>query len=235
MNNHDARRALDKIQSSGDSPGQQARKFRHEILKNFNPCFHRYFTDTYREPTAWFEARTTFSRSAALWSAVGHVVGLGDRHGENILLEARTGACVHVDVECLFDKGLNLAKPEVVPFRLTQHMREGMGPVGYDGVFRSVMEVTMRVLRDEEAMLIAVLEPFLNDPTLGWAKSQRADSQDAGVSRRGKPVKDFDARAVVSTTRGRLRGAGSAEFGNPEPQGEGGGERGGPRWAQARA
>jgi len=133
-------------------------------------------------------------------------VGLGDRHGENILLEASTGACVHVDFDCLFDKGLNLQKPEVVPFRLTQHMISGMGPTGYDGVFRSVMEVTMRVLREEEAMLIAVLEPFLNDPTLGWAKSQRADSSDAESHRRGKANKDFDARAVINTTRGRLRG-----------------------------
>ena len=51
---------------------------------------------------------------------VGHVVGLGDRHGENILLDASSGECVHVDFSCLFDKGLTLQQPEVVPFRLTQ-------------------------------------------------------------------------------------------------------------------
>ena len=35
---------------------------------------------------------------------VGHIVGLGDRHGENLLLDASTGDVVHVDFSCLFDK-----------------------------------------------------------------------------------------------------------------------------------
>jgi serine/threonine-protein kinase ATR len=35
---------------------------------------------------------------------VGHVVGLGDRHGENILIDASSGDVVHVDFSCLFDR-----------------------------------------------------------------------------------------------------------------------------------
>ena len=44
------------------------------------------------------------------WSGVGHVIGLGDRHTENILLDVTNGECVHVDFDCLFDKGLSLAR-----------------------------------------------------------------------------------------------------------------------------
>lgn len=44
------------------------------------------------------------SRSAGVWSSVGHVVGLGDRHGENLLIHTESGECVHVDFDCLFDK-----------------------------------------------------------------------------------------------------------------------------------
>lgn len=43
--------------------------------------------------------------------------GLGDRHGENILVDQSNGDVVHVDFSCLFDKGLTLEKPEMVPFR----------------------------------------------------------------------------------------------------------------------
>ena len=43
-------------------------------------------------------------RSAAVWSSVGHVVALGDRLGENLLIHTETGECVHVDFDCLFDK-----------------------------------------------------------------------------------------------------------------------------------
>ena len=35
---------------------------------------------------------------------VGHMMGLGDRHGENLLLDASTGDVVHVDFSCLFDR-----------------------------------------------------------------------------------------------------------------------------------
>ena len=61
--------------------------------------------------------RLTFARSAAVWSMVGHIVGLGDRHGENLLIDTTSGECVHVDFDCLFDKGLLLSRPEIVPFR----------------------------------------------------------------------------------------------------------------------
>jgi len=37
-------------------------------------------------------------------SMVGYILGLGDRHGENILFDSFTGECVHVDFNCLFNK-----------------------------------------------------------------------------------------------------------------------------------
>lgn len=36
---------------------------------------------------------------------VGYILGLGDRHGENILLDSTCGDTVHVDFNCLFNKG----------------------------------------------------------------------------------------------------------------------------------
>jgi serine/threonine-protein kinase ATR len=53
-------------------------------------------------------------------------MGLGDRHTENILIDRTNGECVHVDFDCLFDKGLSLAKPEIVPFRLTPNIVDAM-------------------------------------------------------------------------------------------------------------
>ena len=37
-------------------------------------------------------------------SMVGYILGLGDRHGENILFDDTNGDCVHVDFNCLFEK-----------------------------------------------------------------------------------------------------------------------------------
>ena len=86
-----------------------------KILSRFPPKLHKWFLQHFPEPSMWFESRLKFSRSCAVWSVCGHVVGLGDRHGENVLIDSSTGDCVHVDFSCLFDKGLSLEKPEVRP------------------------------------------------------------------------------------------------------------------------
>lgn len=91
------------------------------ILKpRFPPIFHKWFLETFSTPSEWVAARNTYTRTMAVYSMVGYVVGLGDRHSENILFDATTGDCVHVDYSCLFNKGESLAVPERVPFRLTQ-------------------------------------------------------------------------------------------------------------------
>lgn len=140
-----------------------AKEYKEAVVNLYPPTLHHWFVAQYAEPTAWFEARTAFTRSTAVWSAVGHVIGLGDRHGENILVDTGGGELVHVDFDCLFDKGLTLAKPEVVPFRLTPNMVDAMGVTGYEGIFRRVMEVTLVVLREHRQTLSSVLEPFIDE------------------------------------------------------------------------
>jgi len=49
-------------------------------------------------------ARVAYCRTSAVISMVGFILGLGDRHGENILFDATNGDCMHVDFNCLFDK-----------------------------------------------------------------------------------------------------------------------------------
>ena len=51
-----------------------------------------------------YSSRVSYARTAAVMSVVGYILGLGDRHGENILLDSTTGDCVHVDFNCLFNK-----------------------------------------------------------------------------------------------------------------------------------
>lgn len=52
------------------------------------------------------QARWRYCRTTAVMSMVGYVVGLGDRHGENILFDSESGDIVHVDFNCLFNKVL---------------------------------------------------------------------------------------------------------------------------------
>ena len=59
---------------------------------------------------------------------MGWLLGLGDRHLDNILLDSSTGDLVHIDFNVVFDQGLKLRVPEIVPFRLTQTLKVRQAP-----------------------------------------------------------------------------------------------------------
>ena len=134
------------------------------------------------------EARAAFGRSAAVWSMVGHVIGLGDRHGDNVLMDNASGECVHVDFDVLFDKGMVLTRPEIVPFRFTPNMLDAMGLAGYEGIFRRVSETTMQTLRSQKDVLISVLDPLIHDPLVEWNKTKKSQSVPDTVGSRQQQV-----------------------------------------------
>jgi hypothetical protein len=47
---------------------------------------------------------------------VGYIVGLGDRHAMNILIDQATAEVVHIDLGVAFEQGLMLKTPERVCF-----------------------------------------------------------------------------------------------------------------------
>ena len=67
---------------------------------------------------------------------VGYILGLGDRHVQNILVDCNTAELVHIDLGVAFEQGEILPTPETVPFRLTRDIEDGMGVSGVEGVFR---------------------------------------------------------------------------------------------------
>lgn len=182
-------------QCHGKMPEDEMLK--NKILPLFPPVFHKWFLTTFSEPAAWFRARVAYAHTTAVWSMVGHIVGLGDRHGENILFDSTTGDCVHVDFSCLFDKGLQLEKPELVPFRLTQNMIDGLGITGYEGIFLRVCEITLSVLRTHRETLMSVLETFIHDPLVEWTKSHKSS---------GVEVQNPHAQRAINNIEARLQG-----------------------------
>ncbi|GFS70276.1 serine-protein kinase ATM, partial [Nephila pilipes] len=95
-----------------------------------------FFLETFPEPSAWFERRQSYIKSVAASSIVGYIMGLGDRHVNNILIDKNTAEVVHIDFGIAFEKGKILATPETVPFRLTRDIVDGMGINGVEGTFK---------------------------------------------------------------------------------------------------
>jgi serine/threonine-protein kinase ATR len=152
------------------------------VLALLPPRLHRWFLRRWPEPGAWLSARLAFTRTNAAWCMVGHALGLGDRHGENVMVHGGTGETMHVDFGCLFDRGLVLEVPEMVPFRLTQNVVDAFGVSGVEGAFRRAAEGTLRVMREHKAALMACLETFLADPLVEWSKHSRRNTASAAAA-----------------------------------------------------
>ncbi|KAI6225379.1 Non-specific serine/threonine protein kinase [Aphelenchoides fujianensis] len=148
---------------------EKALEYFRECCKHSELAMSKYLRSRSSDPAAYYRLQRRFTTSTALMCAVGFVVGLGDRHTGNILLDVKTGEVMHVDFALLFNAGERLSIPETVPFRLTRNIVEGFGAVGIEGRFRSTMEAAMKFLRAEKAAILISLKSYLNDPLLKWS------------------------------------------------------------------
>ncbi|EJD53664.1 hypothetical protein AURDEDRAFT_53550 [Auricularia subglabra TFB-10046 SS5] len=181
---------------------EAAKIFTTQFLPLVPPVMHEWFLDSFPDPSAWLASRTAYSRTTAVISMVGYVLGLGDRHSENILIDQATGDIVHVDFNMLFEKGKFLDMPERVPFRLTQNIVDGMGITGTEGAYRIACELVMKLLRDYKDCLMNVLEAFIHDPLVEWdeekKRRERALARDRRVPNLPKADR-VDVKALAKT------------------------------------
>ncbi len=142
-----------------------------DITKSLHPVMRHFFFERYKSPDDWFERRQSYTRGTATISILGYVLGLGDRHCNNILLDENNGDPIHIDLGVAFDQGKLLPLPEVVPFRLTRDIVDGMGITGVEGTFRRCCEITLKLLREREEDIIGILDVLRYDPLYSWTLS----------------------------------------------------------------
>ncbi|XP_030599575.1 serine-protein kinase ATM-like [Archocentrus centrarchus] len=140
----------------------------NDVCKNFRPVFRYFCMERFLDPAVWMEKRLAYTRSVATSSIVGYIVGLGDRHIQNILIDEQTAELVHIDLGVAFEQGKILPTPETVPFRLSRDIVDGMGITGVEGVFRRCCEKTMEVMRSSQEALLTIVEVLLYDPLFDW-------------------------------------------------------------------
>ena len=221
------------------------------VFRRFTPVFHHFFTDVFPQPDRWAAAKAAYARSTATNSMVGYVAGIGDRHVQNILLDTVTGEAVHIDFGIAFEQARLLPTPEQVFFRLTRDVVAGLGVTGTKGTFSLCCGHTMRVLREQEDVIVTVLSVVLGDPLYRWKVSpdkarrlQRAredkygdHSTDETAAVGGTSGDNTDARTARGRSESVARGGGGGGGGGDDAasaahsavkagSGSGGGDRG---------
>ena len=82
-----------------------------EICNRNHPAFRFFFIENFCDPTEWLTARLAYVRSVAINSIVGYILGIGDRHAHNILIDTLTGEVVHIDFGIVYEQGKGLGTP----------------------------------------------------------------------------------------------------------------------------
>nr|XP_027196731.1 serine/threonine-protein kinase mTOR-like [Dermatophagoides pteronyssinus] len=149
-----------------------------------------------RSPSSevWFDRRTNYTRSLAVMSMVGYILGLGDRHPSNLMLDRNSGKILHIDFGDCFEVAMTREKyPEKIPFRLTRMLIKAMEVTGLDGTFRTTCQQVMMCLRKNKESLMALLEAFVYDPLLNWRLIEAQPKSKTDLNSK-KPVVNLTAK-----------------------------------------
>ena len=139
--------------------------------------------------STWLKYLRNFTRSTAVMSIIGAIIGLGDRHPGNILFDVGSGSVIHIDFgDALWAATRRRDFQEKIPFRLTRMMTAAMGPTGYDGPFRSTAQSVVMSLRNHREAIMSILKLFSKAPVFKSRKGtglKRSQSTRQEAERQG--------------------------------------------------
>ena len=122
-----------------------------------------------KDSESWFIRTTNYSRSLAVMSIVGYILGLGDRRLNNLIMNRKTGKIVHINFSDCFEVAMKREKyPEKVPFRLTRMLVRALGITGVEGMFRLTCEKTLMLLKDNRDSLLSILSALVHNPLVSF-------------------------------------------------------------------
>jgi phosphatidylinositol kinase/protein kinase (PI-3 family) len=131
----------------------------------------------------WVSRSERFTISGAVMSMIGYVIGLGDRHPSNIMIQKGTGNIIHIDFGESFDSAMaRPVNPERVPFRLTRMIVNALEGSVTDGLYQQMSFKVMQLIRKHKVTLGTQLGILL-DEKMDIAAAQFFGSEDAMVEK----------------------------------------------------
>lgn len=148
-----------------------------QVVQNFSQAqsilpvdmLRRRLVSMGKTPQSFFQLRETFSTSLAAFNGCSYVLGIGDRHLDNFLLDQHSGAVIGIDFGISFGAGASLLPvPELVPFRFTRQLEGVLQP--YDALVHLEQDLSavLEAVRAQEQRIDSIMRVFLNEPLLEW-------------------------------------------------------------------
>ncbi|KAI6646753.1 DNA-dependent protein kinase catalytic subunit [Oopsacas minuta] len=155
-------------------------------------------------PEAFLVLRTHFVQSLSSVNICQYIIGIGDRHLSNFMVDLKTGRLIGIDFGHAFGSATQfLPYPELMPFRLTPQFASLMFPHKDSGLLRSCMQHALRSLRESPELLLSTMDIFVKEPSLDWQQNARAQAKKQGEN---VNIEDKFPKQKVDTARQKLLG-----------------------------
>ncbi|KAF4089760.1 hypothetical protein AMELA_G00069750 [Ameiurus melas] len=170
----------------------------------------RAFVKMSTTPEAFLSLRSHFASSHALLCISHWLLGIGDRHLSNFMINTETGGMIGIDFGHAFGSATQfLPVPELIPFRLTRQFVSLMKPMAESGLIRSVMVHSLRAFRDDPDLLLNTMDVFVKEPSLDWKNFALKQLKKGGTWIENVDTKEINWFPLqkISFARKKLEGA----------------------------
>lgn len=121
-------------------------------------------------PESFFVLRRNFLSSFSVMNIANWILGIGDRHLNNVLMNKKNGKVIGIDFNMSFGNATRqLPIPELIPFRLTPQIVSVNNPLRTEGLIRTCMSHALRVFQLDQDISLAYLEIFIKEPLFDWS------------------------------------------------------------------
>ncbi|KAM7390735.1 hypothetical protein PAMA_008770 [Pampus argenteus] len=181
----------------------------------------RAFLKMCNSPEAFLSLRSHFISSHALLCVSHWILGIGDRHLSNFMINIETGGMIGIDFGHAFGSATQfLPVPELMPFRLTRQFVTLMQPLKESGLIQSIMVHSLRAYRAEPDLLLNTMDVFVKEPLLDWKNFELKQLKKGGTWTESVNTKEINWYPLqkVNFARRKLEGANPAAITSEELQ-----------------
>ncbi|KAJ3415636.1 hypothetical protein HDV05_004512 [Chytridiales sp. JEL 0842] len=154
---------------------------RDHLIKTMNDLWNTtspaYLTNFFQRlvvsPEAFLTVRSGFANSLSALNIASYILGIGDRHLENFLIDLKSGRIVGIDFGHAFGSATEvLPIPEMVPFRLTKQIEKFLDPLGVSVLMKYPMThvLTVAAIQNNKNVVMNALDIFVKEPLMEWRK-----------------------------------------------------------------
>ncbi|XP_013395650.1 DNA-dependent protein kinase catalytic subunit-like, partial [Lingula anatina] len=159
-------------------------------------------------PETFYTLRRHFAISHALLCICHYILGIGDRHLSNFMVDLETGGMIGIDFGHAFGSATQfLPVPELMPIRLTRQILNVMMPLREKGLIESTMVHALRALRANYDLLLNTMDVFVKDLSVDWLALAERQLQATPSSQEDKEDAKWYPKQKVAFAKRKLKGA----------------------------